>query len=136
MRISDWSSDVCSSDLAPQINLPRGVESRVEDRQLGAEPRHLADWQLAIFAEAVFGRYRRCGRLRKFAAEHCFAIGTRFAQPRRRFGEVLVAEDRRFDELGGERVVEVAPARAADLGTATRPRPIHAHSHGRVLATE
>src|SRR3546814_11205132 len=28
MRISDWSSDVCSSDLAPQVPLPRSARAR------------------------------------------------------------------------------------------------------------
>src|SRR3546814_14631595 len=32
MRISDWSSDVCSSDLTPQQLLKRGSFERLEDQ--------------------------------------------------------------------------------------------------------
>src|SRR3546814_18740911 len=38
MRISDWSSDVCSSDLAPQILRP-GHVTRVAKRTRGGEHR-------------------------------------------------------------------------------------------------
>src|SRR3546814_16924111 len=36
MRISDWSSDVCSSDLAERDVLDRGVQARAGDRVGGA----------------------------------------------------------------------------------------------------
>src|SRR3546814_5403112 len=51
MRISDWSSDVCSSDLTPELALPEdardrlarraarhgGLQARSEERRVGKE---------------------------------------------------------------------------------------------------
>src|SRR3546814_7363762 len=44
MRISDWSSDVCSSDLFPYSapNVPFGVEPLPPSRKLGAD--YDTDW--------------------------------------------------------------------------------------------
>src|SRR3546814_19322065 len=38
MRISDWSSDVCSSDLLPGIGKKRGPQGRVTDGRTPLEP--------------------------------------------------------------------------------------------------
>src|SRR3546814_1767355 len=35
MRISDWSSDVCSSDLIVRMRRPRDASGRLEDLQWG-----------------------------------------------------------------------------------------------------
>src|SRR3546814_2921652 len=42
MRISDWSSDVCSSDLCARARLPRRPRTRRARRGPGAEGRHAA----------------------------------------------------------------------------------------------
>src|SRR3546814_13760698 len=38
MRISDWSSDVCSSDLAREREFVESLVARDDARMLGAEP--------------------------------------------------------------------------------------------------
>src|SRR3546814_6777991 len=45
MRISDWSSDVCSSDLREHVYAPAGLE-RVIDLGLGQQHRELAAHRL------------------------------------------------------------------------------------------
>src|SRR3546814_18590000 len=65
MRISDWSSDVCSSDLPTAAD---GMRSRQEllDRYAAASGRDLSQidyyvafgyWKLACIVEGVYARY-------------------------------------------------------------------------------
>src|SRR3546814_12567961 len=57
MRISDWSSDVCSSDLLRKLVLPIG-EGRVERGEGGS-----ADIHAEFGVEASIGRNRLRGQL-------------------------------------------------------------------------
>src|SRR3546814_5772779 len=57
MRISDWSSDVCSSDLAPQVCGERGSEAR-------SPCRHAAWLSLSAASGKAEGR-RAGGRMRR-----------------------------------------------------------------------
>src|SRR3546814_6936659 len=50
MRISDWSSDVCSSDLASGVNAPRKAETAVPPRP--------SSGALAMPVTASIGDYR------------------------------------------------------------------------------
>src|SRR3546814_12864672 len=50
MRISAWSSDVCSSDLAEQVEFPGGVETDVVDGLGGFHAGNRRDRQRAVGA--------------------------------------------------------------------------------------
>src|SRR3546814_10669041 len=59
MRISDWSSDVCSSDLVEdiQIDRPRGREVLVEIKASGLchSDLHMAESDFGVPLPALFG---------------------------------------------------------------------------------
>src|SRR3546814_15633043 len=57
MRISDWSSDVCSSDLTMQRKLSAGVSTlrRMGDTHYGATPKH------AVWSDGKVTLYRYQG---------------------------------------------------------------------------
>src|SRR3546814_1664813 len=54
MRISDWSSDVCSSDLPPGGN-DRIVGAAAHDLQIGREPENARQRQRARTDDVVMG---------------------------------------------------------------------------------
>src|SRR3546814_4294394 len=85
MRISDWSSDVCSSDLRLKVPCPNGVdqfacrrflgivqfgrrEIGIGDREEGIDA-HLRRLQSASLDEAANNRIRYAGDHRQFAHE-------------------------------------------------------------------
>src|SRR3546814_4073926 len=49
MRISDWSSDVCSSDLIVLPDRGRGAFDDIDDERIGEPPRHPRVLNPAIF---------------------------------------------------------------------------------------
>src|SRR3546814_13138681 len=51
MRISDWSSDVCSSDLARRLGLAKGGRGTLEDAQAAAATGQIALSQ--VWAEVL-----------------------------------------------------------------------------------
>src|SRR3546814_6432119 len=64
MRISDWSSDVCSSDLAPRrlAAAGRGAEGLCRQRRIGrARRRAAAARRHALNLHHLFCVHRRCG---------------------------------------------------------------------------
>src|SRR3546814_3431733 len=64
MRISDWSSDVCSSDLAPRrlAAAGRGAEGLCRQRRIGrARRRAAAASRHALNLHHLFCVHRRCG---------------------------------------------------------------------------
>src|SRR3546814_3996517 len=74
MRISDWSSDVCSSDLA--VRLHHRIMRLVEEGEALADPRAAGE---AIVADDVAGEARRAAEPRGHSVaaliEHRRAIG-------------------------------------------------------------
>src|SRR3546814_2747916 len=57
MRISDWNSDVCSSDLQEEVDQARHDQAHQAHDQEGAEARQVALRGVAVKAEAT-----ECGR--------------------------------------------------------------------------
>src|SRR3546814_16427843 len=93
MRISDWSSDVCSSDLAAAVGLVGAeVQSANGDRAAGH-----AQHQIAIVAELRFfvGQFGAVN-------EHAFGPVQADASCTHgvRFGDVIAGLDRKGDVLG------------------------------------
>src|SRR3546814_6567315 len=72
MRISDWSSDVCSSDLAPAVRVDgSGPRQRVPDAEVGRQ----VDIGMAERAQRdVVGRPRADARQREQAAPYVVAV--------------------------------------------------------------
>src|SRR3546814_9120067 len=102
MRISDWSSDVCSSDLAPGLAALHGVhgqdvaDAAAEERKFARDvraghPFHLPDRgdpQLAVVGRVVVGQDPDEAPV--FASAHVQATGSHGWAPGREVGEVSV----------------------------------------------
>src|SRR3546814_7758476 len=59
MRISDWSSDVCSSDLCIPSDLPPSIEQRVQPKRIRCLPEKIAFGNEAMkFAVPIHHRQR------------------------------------------------------------------------------
>src|SRR3546814_13308482 len=100
MRISDWSSDVCSSDLAPGLAALHGVhgqdvaDAAAEERKFARDvraghPFHLPDRgdpQLAVVGRVVVGQDPDEAPV--FASAHVQATGSQGWAPGREIGEV------------------------------------------------
>src|SRR3546814_7649689 len=85
MRISDWSSDVCSSDLDPFQHLPGQVQP-VEFRVVSLQQHENAQ-RLVIMVEAAIRLHDLVQRLLPRMAEWGVA---EIVGKRQRFGQILV----------------------------------------------
>src|SRR3546814_10416628 len=92
MRISDWSSDVCSSDLTIGLGIAMFCNQFADVDEIGRAARHAEFLAFAVHRRGLFGRW--------------FAAGHGFEQDDVEVGAVFVAEE--LDRRG--------TARRRDLG--------------------
>src|SRR3546814_17635323 len=89
MRISDWSSDVCSSDLAPKVLAGRSLKSLHMEAlsDWGPNPRKLSsseiDWQAVAAGRQLL-------RLRELPGSHNSMGKVKFRTEERRIGTECV----------------------------------------------
>src|SRR3546814_7946468 len=115
MRISDWSSDVCSSDLSRGSDLSRhrrwnGTMAGTEPRVLGSVAQHHAEGRVAGGCRRVEGRSRQVPAL---------------LQPQAGIRALNVVATPR--PLSGIRAVRLAPGQAAELRGRTDSTIADAH---------
>src|SRR3546814_19104416 len=104
MRISDWSSDVCSSDLVPRDGvLPGGGARRLAHRR-GAEPGDREG-----LARLGAGADQRAARLLDPGDRHRAAADRAAGAPRRRQDRKSAVEGKSVSDrvdLGGRRIIK------------------------------
>src|SRR3546814_1177468 len=91
MRISDWSSDVCSSDLErdPRLDLRRGADLVREDVRLGGEEQDVVE------GEPFLGELRReAGAVGGVTTRRAAVVITNEGAGRVRHGGSLVGRPR------------------------------------------
>src|SRR3546814_9651963 len=98
MRISDWSSDVCSSDLLPrpQPRVPKGLVGRLFDRRVGGSGR--------IGLRRGFARHLRDGGGELIGGIGRGEAGGRHQESAARQADVVAAGGRHDDRIGARRL--------------------------------
>src|SRR3546814_7573817 len=115
MRMSDWSSDVCSSDLNPPFNphdLPRDVPihgtamgGSLEVRSNG----ELSQIEETLVEDGVVGYARRSHSIDSNRKSYALYITGESMEPRYRAGDLVYVDPRRAPSLGDD-VIEIGRA--------------------------
>src|SRR3546814_16529429 len=97
MRISDWSSDVCSSDLRPDIEVPKGDGRPLNVLVMGSDTR-AGEGNDAVGGE-IDGQRSDTTILMHISGDRSFAYGVSI--PRDSLVERPVCYDDEMDDIAG-----------------------------------
>src|SRR3546814_7225285 len=99
MRISDWSSDVCSSDLVKRFGIQQPIVANDRDEVIIGQPLFLAAQEIGI-AEVPVIRLKAIGQLEAQALSVAYARLGEIGKPdQAKIGEIMLCWDRKSTRL-------------------------------------